>query len=143
MLFVMIWMELESIMLTETSERKTNICFHSYVEFKKLQMGNGTKKREELHQEINVFQCFKIYVEIEWGEGQRKREGESQAVSLLSVQKPKWGLISESMISRHEPKSRVLGLSHGTYKPNKTDSYLYKTNLWLPEGTWEEVWGSR
>ena len=46
------------------------------------------------------------------------------------------------MKSRHEPKARVLGLTHGTYKPNKTDSYLYKTNLWLPEGRWEEVWGS-
>ena len=59
------------------------------------------------------------------------------------MQKPKWGLISGSMKSRHEPKSRVLGLTHGTYKHNKTDSYLYKTNLWLPEGRWEEVWGSR
>ena len=37
-LFVAMWMELESVMLSEISqaEKKTIICFHSYVEFEKL-----------------------------------------------------------------------------------------------------------
>ena len=38
--FAMTWMELESIMLSEVSHRKTNtIWFHSYVEFKKQTKG--------------------------------------------------------------------------------------------------------
>ena len=35
--FATTWMELEGIMLSETSQRKTDIiCFHSNVEFEKL-----------------------------------------------------------------------------------------------------------
>ena len=46
--FTSMWMELEGIMLSEISQRKTDIiCFHSYVEFKKLNRrpwGNGRGK---------------------------------------------------------------------------------------------------
>ena len=42
--FATIWMDLESIMLSELSQRMTNtICFHSHVEFKKQR---GRKRRE-------------------------------------------------------------------------------------------------
>ena len=36
LLFVATWMELEGIMLSEVSQRKTDICFHSYVDLEKL-----------------------------------------------------------------------------------------------------------
>ena len=37
LLFATMWMELEGIMLSEISQRKTNIiCFHLYVELEKL-----------------------------------------------------------------------------------------------------------
>ena len=32
--FATTWMELEGIMLSEISQRKTNICLHSYEDFK-------------------------------------------------------------------------------------------------------------
>ena len=35
--FVVTWMELEGVMLSKISQRKTNaICFHSYVDLEKL-----------------------------------------------------------------------------------------------------------
>ena len=34
--FATTWMELEGIMLSEISQRKTDICFHSYVDLEKL-----------------------------------------------------------------------------------------------------------
>ena len=52
--FATTWMELEDIMLSEISQRKTNIIwFHSYVEFKKQQqkMNIGGKQKREANQE--------------------------------------------------------------------------------------------
>ena len=45
--FAATWMELEGIMLSEISQRKTDIiCFHSYVELEKLKtMGEGKGKK--------------------------------------------------------------------------------------------------
>ena len=44
--FVIIWMELEGIMLSEISQRKTNtIQFHSYVESKKNKRINKKQKQ--------------------------------------------------------------------------------------------------
>ena len=45
--FATTWMELEGIMLSEISQRKTDIiCFHSYVELEKLKtMGEGKGKK--------------------------------------------------------------------------------------------------
>ena len=42
------WMDLEGIMLSEISQRKTNtICYHLYVESKKyIKLVNKTKKRQ-------------------------------------------------------------------------------------------------
>ena len=46
--FTTTWMELEAIMLSEISQRKTDIiCFHSYVELEKLNRrpwGKGSGK---------------------------------------------------------------------------------------------------
>ena len=45
--FAMTWMQLESIMLSEISQRKTKtIWFHSYVDFKKQNKWAKGKKRE-------------------------------------------------------------------------------------------------
>ena len=46
------------------------------------------------------------------GEGQRERERESQAGSVLSVQSLTWGLIPQTMRSRPELKSRVRCLTN-------------------------------
>ena len=55
--FAMMWMELESIMLSKISQRKTNtIGFHSYVEFKKQNKSAKEKRereRERDNQEID------------------------------------------------------------------------------------------
>ena len=56
--FVATWMELEGIMLSEISQRKTDtICFHSYVYLEKLNRrpwGRGTgKKRLQRGREVN------------------------------------------------------------------------------------------
>ena len=50
--FATTWMELECIMLSKISQRKTNtILFHSYVEYKKKQMnmwgGRGERKTSQ------------------------------------------------------------------------------------------------
>ena len=46
--FATMWMELESIMLSEISQRKTNaIWFHSYAEFKKWNKQKKTLKYRE------------------------------------------------------------------------------------------------
>ena len=49
--FVATWMELESVMLSETSHtEKDTLCFHSYVDPEKLNRrpweGEGGKKKE-------------------------------------------------------------------------------------------------
>ena len=31
--FTAAWMDLETVILSEVNQRKTNICYHSYVEF--------------------------------------------------------------------------------------------------------------
>ena len=50
--FTSMWMELEGIMLSEISQRKTDIiCFHSYVELEKLNRrpwGRGRGKNKKL-----------------------------------------------------------------------------------------------
>ena len=44
--FAMMWIELESVTLSEISQRKTNtVRFHSYVEFKAKHMNTVGKKR--------------------------------------------------------------------------------------------------
>ena len=46
--FAAMWMELEGIMLSEISQRRTGIiCFHSYVDLEKLNktMGEGKGKK--------------------------------------------------------------------------------------------------
>ena len=44
--FVKMWMDLEGIMLSEISQRKTNTVFHLHVESKKLMNIHFKKKRE-------------------------------------------------------------------------------------------------
>ena len=45
--FAAMWMELEAIMLSERSQKKTGIvCFHSYVELEKLKT-SGEGKEEK------------------------------------------------------------------------------------------------
>ena len=41
--FAATWIELDGIMLSEISQRKTDICFHSYVELEKLNGRPGGK----------------------------------------------------------------------------------------------------
>ena len=44
--FATTWIELEGIMLSEISQKKTDIiCFHSYVEFEKLNRRPWGKRR--------------------------------------------------------------------------------------------------
>ena len=46
--FAATWMEVEGIMLSEISQRKTDtICFHSYVNLEKLNRRPGGGEREE------------------------------------------------------------------------------------------------
>ena len=43
------WMDLENTMLSEISQRKTNtLCYHLYVESKKLKVMNITKQEKSL-----------------------------------------------------------------------------------------------
>ena len=84
-----------------------------------------------------------FFSERKWEEGQRKREGESQAFSVVSVQEPMCGSISGTMSSRHVPKSRVMALTHGACKhTNYTLKYREQTDGYQREGEWR-VWGSR
>ena len=42
-----IWMDLEGVMLSDMSDRKTNtVCYHLYVESKKLKQMNECNKTE-------------------------------------------------------------------------------------------------
>ena len=47
--FAATWVELEGIMLSEISQSEKNIiCFHSYVEFEKLNRRPWGKRREKI-----------------------------------------------------------------------------------------------
>ena len=47
------WMELEGIMLSEISQRKTNIQLHSYVEFKIQNIKEGKQNHIKTGRETN------------------------------------------------------------------------------------------
>ena len=48
--FAAMWMELEGIMLSDISQRKTGIiCFHSYVDLEKLNRRPWGKGREKIY----------------------------------------------------------------------------------------------
>ena len=84
-------------------------------EWKNLFQGGGTLFA------LYFYLCFlKIYLferECEWREGQRERETESQADSLLSTE-PATGLDPTTLRSWPEPKSRVSHLTDwGTQAP--------------------------
>ena len=46
--FAATWMELEGIMLSEVSQRKTDTCFHSYVSLEKLKRRPWGKGRGKI-----------------------------------------------------------------------------------------------
>ena len=69
--FVTTWMDLESIMLIEVSQSKTNsICCHLYVESKKKNKYNGDYNRKETA----------LYIPVQrtnhWGKGKGRGKTE-------------------------------------------------------------------
>ena len=76
--FVTMWMELEGIILSAISQRKTDIrCFHSYVEVEKLKgraWGRGRGKKLHRGMEANHKRLLntenKLRIDGEWGRGE-------------------------------------------------------------------------
>ena len=78
--FATTWMKLESIMLSEISQRRTNIWFHSYVELKNNSKANeerGEKARQTEKQTLNY---------REQTNGYQKRGGQGDGLNSW------WGL---------------------------------------------------
>ena len=53
--FAKTWMDLKGIMLSEIRQKKKILCFHLYVEFKKIKEMNGYNKTETDSQRTNYW----------------------------------------------------------------------------------------